>query len=125
MFVCLQCGHQNRDLNRFCTSCGSSLARDRCVVARLVLLPEGERKQYLVSEADRILGRDETNDIVLRDDQVSGRHARITSEGDAFKVEDLASRNGTFVNGERIGEATTLRSGDLTKVGRTILKFIL
>ena len=125
MVVCLQCGHQNGDPSRFCTSCGSSLALDRCVVARLVLLPEGEGGQYMISEADRTLGRDEANDIVLQDEQVSARHARITYEGDAFRVEDLASRNGTFVNGERIHERTALRSGDLIKVGRTMLKLIL
>jgi pSer/pThr/pTyr-binding forkhead associated (FHA) protein len=53
---------------------------------------------------------------------VSGRHARIARDGDSFVVEDLESRNGTFVNGERITRRV-LRHGDVVLVGKHTLLF--
>ncbi len=46
------------------------------------------------------LGADRGNDLVLRDNFVSGRHARLNWDGAEWWVEDLGSRNGTFVNGQ-------------------------
>ncbi len=51
------------------------------------------------------LGRGDDNDVVLDDPQVSRHHARIRREGDAYFVEDLASANGTYINGKRVGRA--------------------
>ncbi len=43
------------------------------------------------------IGRDPANDIVIKHPSVSGRHAKVTVEGDALWIEDLGSRNGTYV----------------------------
>ena len=125
MILCVQCGRQNKNTSRFCTYCGSRLAEDRCLIARLVELDESTHKEYLVSEADRFLGRDASNDIVLEDDQISGSHLKIFFAGGEFWLEDLGTTNGTFLNGERIEGPVILKNEDLVKIGRTIFKFLV
>lgn len=68
------------------------------------------------------IGRDPSAGIVLQDDQVSRRHAVITAAGEAPCLDDLDSRNGTWVNGERIGTARELLSGDEIRLGTTIME---
>jgi len=70
------------------------------------------------------MGRSPQADLRLDDDGISRHHARIRSETGRSWVEDLASRNGTFVNGERIDGDVELRDGDKIQVGRgTVLRF--
>jgi pSer/pThr/pTyr-binding forkhead associated (FHA) protein len=72
--------------------------------------------------ASIIVGRDRSSGIQLDGDEfVSARHARIEPREDGVWVEDLASTNGTFVNGERI-TAERLDSGDVLRVGQTELR---
>ena len=94
-------------------------------VARLVLLDQDTHMEYLVSDAERHVGRDGSNDIVLKDDRVSGLHMKILYREGEYQVEDLDSTNGTYVNGERIKGSVTLKNEDLLKVGSTIFKFIV
>ena len=57
------------------------------------------------------------------DHSISRRHARIRRVGDgAFDVEDEHSRNGTFLNGERLQEARGLHTGDQLKIGATVFE---
>lgn len=70
----------------------------------------------LLDPLPMLIGRDESSDLQVRSGRVSRRHAVITREGDNFCVEDLDSTNGTFLNGQRITEAT-LQSGDMLTVG--------
>jgi hypothetical protein len=49
-------------------------------------------------------------------------HARLFRHGDQIWVEDLGSTNGTFVNSERIGQASRLSRGDLLQVGATVFE---
>jgi Inner membrane component of T3SS, cytoplasmic domain len=51
---------------------------------------------------ENTLGADPENDLVLNDKLVSGRHARLRWDGAGWWLEDLGSKNGTFVNGERV-----------------------
>lgn len=67
------------------------------------------------------LGRSSDAAVVLRDPEVSRRHARFEGQNDVVYVEDLKSRNGTFLNGRRIGEAIEVRKGDEIDVGTTRL----
>ena len=125
MILCLQCGYHNNDSSRFCTFCGSRLTEEDCPVACLILLGETAQKEYMISEAERYVGRDSSNDIVLEDDQASSRHMKIVYEEKAFSVEDLGSRNGTYVNGEHIAGPRVLANGDLIKIGKTIFRFVV
>ena len=76
------------------------------------------------------MGRDARNDLALPDDpKVSRQHARIRHEGDTYVIEDLQSRNGTFLEREsevtRITSPQQLRSHDVIRVGSTRLVFDL
>ncbi|AKU17586.1 FHA domain-containing protein [Luteipulveratus mongoliensis] len=62
------------------------------------------------------IGRGRANSIVLDDMLVSRQHVRITVDDEGLAIEDLGSRNGTFVNGRRI-ERTHLREGDRIGIG--------
>ena len=72
------------------------------------------------------IGRDPaSNTIAYTDSSISTRHARITRAGDTFTVEDLGSRNGTFVNGEKVTAPRALADNDIIRFGRMILIFNL
>lgn len=66
------------------------------------------------------VGRSRSCELVLRSPDASRRHAEIAPEGDGWRVRDLDSTNGTYVNGARI-ETARLASGDRLKVGRVEL----
>jgi hypothetical protein len=65
------------------------------------------------------LGRTREADVVLRDPEVSRRHARLESRNGVVYVEDLESSNGTFLNGRRVTEPIEIREGDEIDVGTT------
>ena len=63
--------------------------------------------------------------VVLTEDTfVSQVHARVFRRNKETLVEDLASTNGTFVNGERIDKITRIRKGDTVKFGETVMRVI-
>ena len=73
------------------------------------------------------IGRDEVNDIVIRDDPlVSRKHALIEKEGNEYFVMDKGSTNGTYVNNNPIGscDRVRIRSGDTITVGKTKLEIL-
>ncbi len=71
-----------------------------------------------------IIGRSSDLDMVLVEDMVSRRHAKITtSEADIF-IQDMGSTNGTFVNGEKISGRARLAEGDRILVGTSIIKVV-
>jgi pSer/pThr/pTyr-binding forkhead associated (FHA) protein len=70
-----------------------------------------------------IVGRSSDLDMVLVEEMVSRRHARIELRAGSVVVEDLGSTNGTFVNGERI-ERAALNEGDRLLIGTSILKLV-
>ena len=63
------------------------------------------------------IGRDASNDIVLDAPNVSRFHAQIERVGKRYRVKDLRSSNGTFVNHQRITEETWVKPGDTVKIG--------
>jgi Domain of unknown function (DUF4388)/Inner membrane component of T3SS, cytoplasmic domain len=73
-------------------------------------------------EAEYLVGRHRDNGIQLSDLGVSGFHARIYRGPDGYTIEDLKSRNGTFVNGARVFHAA-LQHGDRVHIGATDLLF--
>lgn len=80
--------------------------------------------EYLISSESTVLGRDKSADIVLKDPQVSRRHAAIEYHDGAYLLRDLESTNGTRMNGSLIQESN-LRHGDKFSVGDTTLQFVL
>jgi len=66
------------------------------------------------------VGRDPTSDIPLVDDeQVSWRHARLSPTGDGIRIDDLGSRNGTYVDGARVTVPVVVSPGTRFQVGET------
>ncbi|KFE64012.1 FHA domain-containing protein [Hyalangium minutum] len=70
-----------------------------------------------------VIGRSSELDMVLVEDMVSRKHAKIMIASGAITIEDLGSTNGTFVNGEKVKQAR-LKEGDRILIGTSILKLI-
>ena len=73
-----------------------------------------------------LLGKSPEASVVIDDPYVSRRDAQITREQDRFRIEDLKSKNGTFVNGARpASRSHTLRNGDRIELarGKVVLRF--
>jgi len=77
----------------------------------------------IVPDKQIVVGRSSDLDMVLVEDMVSRKHARIAMQQDQIWIEDLGSTNGTFVNGEKIKRAR-LKEGDRVLIGTSILKLI-
>jgi len=77
----------------------------------------------LKAEKQIVIGRSSELDMVLVEDMVSRKHAKITLQGGKITIEDLGSTNGTFVNGEKVKTAR-LKEGDRILVGTSILKLV-
>jgi adenylate cyclase len=81
-------------------------------MAKLVATSGGNRgNEYTLTRPMSVLGRHEESDIVVLDRRASRRHAQIEMTGGSFFVEDLASRNGTYVNDEAVTRRQ-LKDGD-------------
>lgn len=93
--------------------------RPRLIVERSSALAPGTE---LVLHGLITVGRSEDNHVVLDDAYASTTHARIVPGGAHYVVEDLGSTNGTFVNEERVSEAT-LRPGARVRIGETVLRY--
>ena len=76
-------------------------------------------KVYDVRSALR-LGRHPYNEISLEDPAVSRYHCWVVVEDGRVLVEDLASVNGTFLNGERVAKRVPMKSGDTIRLGSTV-----
>ncbi|MHC4917281.1 MAG: protein kinase domain-containing protein, partial [Planctomycetota bacterium] len=70
------------------------------------------------------MGRRKASDIPVADPKSSRNHAEIFKQGNHFYVRDLASRNGTFLNGERLAGDTQLSFGDKVSIGDTVMEFV-
>lgn len=77
----------------------------------------------LSDEGEVVIGRSSGVDMVLIEELVSRKHARLALAGGSATISDLGSTNGTFVNGERIKE-TRLEEGDRILIGTSILKLV-
>jgi len=81
-------------------------------------------KTFYLKASPMVIGRHESCDIILNDHSVSRRQAKIEYQQGEYILTDLASTNGTFVNGKRI-TTHPLRDGDTIKAGTSLLFFKL
>jgi pSer/pThr/pTyr-binding forkhead associated (FHA) protein len=86
------------------------------------LLKDGFR--IPLRSGENILGRDDLEGTIRIDfPSVSRRHARIQVSGRDVTIEDLDSKNGTFVGGERVSAVAQLSDGDEVRIGSVVLQF--
>src|SRR5579864_9159780 len=86
-----------------------------------VLCLRGAAGEFTLTEGTHVVGRQEGVSIFISDRQVSRNHAVVTVQNGRVTIEDRASANGTFVNGERLSSPRVLRPGDQLKFGDLLL----
>jgi uncharacterized protein DUF4388/FHA domain-containing protein len=91
-------------------------------VSHLVLDVAGKETSFPLNRDSYTLGRHRNNDIVISDPKVSSFHARLDRSPQGFVLVDLKSRNGSFVNGQRIDSAQ-LDTGDEVRLGTARLAY--
>jgi hypothetical protein len=150
--VCARCGHANQPEARFCSSCGASLEQgdeDSTLTLQAVEaagtedelarylegLPAGvgllvvrhgpgEGSSFRLEAEHTNVGRHPDSEIFLDDITVSRRHVVLDRTPAGYRLRDVGSLNGTYVNRERADEAI-LRHGDELQIGRFGLTFVL
>ena len=82
-----------------------------------------EAREIELENGDNLLGREKGVRVWIDDPGVSRHHARIRIGAGRATLEDLDSKNGTFVNGRAVASATPLADGDLLQIGRAEMTF--
>ena len=82
-------------------------------------------KRFDLNENVTSIGRSSKNDIVIGDDSVSKEHAKVKyiEEKDMYKIYDLVSTNGTYINGKKIEAPVEIHDGDEIEFGEAVLVF--
>jgi len=83
--------------------------------------PSNEPREYIVKPGKTTVGRKLDNDIVIADESASRLHAEIYCQADIAVIVDMGSRNGTFVNRERLTQPHALRPEDQIRIGQHVV----
>lgn len=85
---------------------------------------QGEQQGLSVPATETInLGRSADSTFSLEDDYASARHAQLVrSDPKTWMLKDLGSTNGTYVNGKRVTEPVPVTTGDIIRIGRTLMR---
>jgi hypothetical protein len=88
----------------------------------VLLVREGESagQRYVMHEESVVIGRSAESDFILPERQISREHVRIWREDDAYYIEDLNSKNGTWLNGVPLGGKARLKDGDEIQVALAV-----
>jgi DNA-binding winged helix-turn-helix (wHTH) protein len=81
------------------------------------------RRTIVLVGGENVIGRDADVEVRIEAPGVSRRHARILAEGGRFVLEDLESKNGTYLRGVRLSPSAELTDGDEFRLGQTLLVF--
>ena len=96
---------------------------DEALAAKFVLMDRDH--VYPLKVGLNTIGRMPDNDVVLEDAYVSRRHcAVLVHAGDRCELHDVASKNGTYLNGQKISGPTRLKSGDEIRMCNKNLVFV-
>ena len=92
----------------------------------MVMSGELSGRRFPVPQAGLRIGRSSSNDLFIPDEELSRNHCMVEWEGDdGIRILDLASANGTHVNGAELGaEAKVLKPGDVIEIGATTIKVV-
>ena len=146
MRVCPECGAEVAPGVRFCSECGSRVEVGQSTVsyapsfgeeveapaggadgAALIEMDQVEgtagRRMHDLSEEVVTVGRGQESDIFLDDVTVSRKHAEILRGAAGYRIRDVGSLNGTYVNRVRV-DAVDLRNGDEIQVGKYRFRFV-
>ena len=93
-------------------------------MAALVVIVDGQETEHELNEGQNLIGRRPDCPIPISQPTVSGRHAIIQGEGGEFVLEDIGSRNGTFVNEQRIQGRVKLNHNDAIRFGDAVARFL-
>ena len=82
-----------------------------------------EKRKFILGEKDIIIGRSSECDIQVMASNISRKHARISFSNEEYRIEDLGSTNGIYVNGVKV-ERCVLRKHDVLEIGGIKILFI-
>ena len=80
-------------------------------------------RDIALAEGENLMGRDPAAAVWIDKTSVSRYHARILIDGTSARIEDLGSKNGTFVRGQRVTAGVPLRDGDEIRLGSIAMLF--
>ena len=146
---CPECGFQNPEAANYCSKCGALLHTSEAGEQTQTFAPEvraelleslgelgvsgpalvvraggGRTGESFSPQGDRTtIGRSPDCGVFLDDVTVSRRHATLVNRDGQWRIEDLGSLNGTFVNRRRV-DAATLEDGDEIQIGKYRLTFL-
>jgi hypothetical protein len=149
---CRECGHENEAGANFCSSCGQPLTREEESTVSLAELAErlelGEElgealaelpqgigmlvvrrgpnagSRFVLDAEVTTVGRHPDSDVFLDDITVSRRHASVRRVPGGYEVADVGSLNGTYVDHQRVDQASLHHLADL-QIGRFVLLFLV
>lgn len=91
----------------------------------LILSPNFFATTHILNKAKHLVGRSQECDFIINDNLISKKHCVITIEDGKFFIEDVGSKNGTFINGKLLKKRAPLFYGDKISIGETIFRFYL
>lgn len=103
---------------------GVSDSSGKSASPRSLRFSAGDESKPVITSLQRrdavVIGRGPDCDVVIQDSKASRRHCKLTRNEEGFLLEDLGSRNGTYVNGVRVTAPVALKASQTFKIGDTV-----